>query len=44
MELGTKVNGLLALRFDRVEEFKSGQMDQCMKDTGWTTRPMGRVD
>ena len=39
-----KVNGSRIHRLVRVVEYKFGQMDQCMKDTGLTIRPTVKVD
>ena len=41
-ELGTRANGLLVVKFDKVVVSKSGLMVRCMRDTGLTTRPTAR--
>ena len=42
--LATRENGFWAHKFVKAEVFKSGQMVQCMKATGKTTKRMEKED
>ena len=44
MVLAMRVNGFLAHKFVKVEAFKFGQMVQCMRVSGKTTKPMEKED
>ena len=44
MVLAMKVNGFLAHKFVKVEASKFGQMVQCTRASGKTTKPMVKAD
>ena len=44
MVLAMRVNGFLAHKFVKVGASRFGQMVQCTRDSGKTTKPMVKVD
>ena len=44
MVLATRANGSLAHKFVKVGASRFGQMVQCTRDSGKTTKPMVKVD